>query len=98
MANGDWLSLRTARHTMIDPELLEILCCPETHQGLTLASAQVVEVLNRSIEAGNASNRGGKRVTDRIDGALVRQDGKYAYPIRQKIPVMLMDEALPLSS
>lgn len=81
---------------MIDPELLKILCCPETHQSLTLAEPQLVESLNRQIEAGQLRNRASQPVKEKIDGGLVRADGQFLYAIRQNIPVMLIDEALPL--
>ena len=83
---------------MIDPELLEILCCPETHQGIALADASLVEELNHQIAAGKLQNRGGQPFVEKIDGGLVRADGKYVYPIRQDIPVMLIDEAIPLGA
>jgi uncharacterized protein YbaR (Trm112 family) len=35
-------------------------------------------------------------VTDPVQEALVREDGKYAYPVREDIPIMLVDEAIPL--
>lgn len=79
---------------MIDPELLNLLCCPETRQGLRAAPAAVVEQLNARIASGSLLNRGGKPVRDRIDGGLIRQDGLYLYPIRQDIPVMLVDEGI----
>jgi len=81
---------------MIDAELLKILCCPETHQGLRVAEPAVVEKLNQQITAGGLKNRAGQPVTDKIDGGLLRTDGKFLYPIRQDIPVMLVDEAIPL--
>jgi uncharacterized protein YbaR (Trm112 family) len=31
-----------------------------------------------------------------MNGGLIREDGKYLYPIRKDIPIMLIDEALPL--
>ncbi len=83
---------------MIDSELLEILCCPETHQLLQLASPALVDQLNQQISAGNLRNRGGQPVSEKIDGGLVRADGKFLYPIRQDIPVMLIDEGIPLTS
>ena len=83
---------------MIDPELLKILCCPETHQTLTVADATLVEKLNQQIGAGQLKNRGGKPVQEKMDGGLVRADGKYLYPISQKIPIMLVDEAIPLAA
>ena len=81
---------------MLDPELLNILCCPETHQPLTVASREAVEKLNQKIQAGDARNRAGQPVQDKVDGGLVRQDGKFLYPIRRDIPIMLIDEAIPL--
>lgn len=81
---------------MIDAELLKILCCPETHQDVALADASVLEKLNRQIAAAQVKNRSGQPVSEAIDGGLVRQDGKYLYPIRKNIPIMLIDEAIPL--
>jgi len=81
---------------MIDPKLLEILCCPETKEDVTLADAALVDRMNQSIAMGTVKNRRGHAVTERIDGGLVRKDGKYLYPIREDIPIMLIDEALPL--
>ena len=82
---------------MIDPELLKILCCPETHQSLALAEASVVESLNQQIEAGQLRNRAHQPVKEKIDGGLVRVDGQFLYAIRQDIPIMLIDEAVPLA-
>ncbi len=81
---------------MLDRELLEILCCPETHQDLAEASAEAVAVLNRGIAAGTVVNRAGAPVSQPVAGLLVRQDGRYGYPVRDDIPVMLIDEAVPL--
>lgn len=83
---------------MIDPKLIEILCCPETREDVALADSTLVERVNQAITHGLMKNRRGVAVTERIDGGLVRKDGKYLYPIRQDIPIMLIDEALPLES
>ncbi len=80
-----------------DAGLLEILCCPETHQQLALAAPSTLEQINRQIAGGRLKNRGGHAVTGRIDGGLVRADGKYLYPLRQNIPILLVDEAIPLA-
>lgn len=82
---------------MIDQELLAILVCPETHQPLQVAPAALVERLNTDIAAGRLQNRAGKPVTERLDGGLVRADGRFVYVVRQDIPVMLIDEAVPLA-
>lgn len=85
------------RYTNMDSELLKILCCPETHQELRLAEPALIEKLNRQITTGELRNRAGKPATEKLDGGLVRADGKFLYPIRQKIPVLLVDEAIPLA-
>ena len=87
-----------AEGSMIDQELLDILACPETKEEVRLASDPEVASLNEKIRAGNLVNRGGEKVTELIDGGLVRADGKYLYPIREEIPIMLIDEAIPLST
>lgn len=81
---------------MVDPELLEMLCCPETKEDVALADAALVESLNRSIEAGGLKNRGGEIVKEKMDAGLIRADRKVLYPIREDIPIMLIDEAIPL--
>jgi uncharacterized protein YbaR (Trm112 family) len=83
---------------MIDADLLEILCCPETHQEVRLAEPAIVDKLNHQIAAGALKNRAGQPVPEKIDGGLIRADGKVLYPIRGKIPVMLVDEGIPLAA
>jgi uncharacterized protein YbaR (Trm112 family) len=81
---------------MIDPELLSILCCPATRQALREADAALVESVNRRIVAGELSNAGGTRVSDALEGGLVRADDRLLYPVRQGIPVLLIEEGIPL--
>ena len=82
---------------MIDPELLEILACPENKTPVRLADPDEVEALNARIRAGGVTNRGGELVEE-IDGGLIREDGQFLYAIRDDIPIMLIDEAIPLES
>jgi len=81
---------------MIDKELLDILACPETKEPVHLADQALVDELNARIERGEVSNRGGKQVEKKMDGGLVREDEKYLYRIEDEIPIMLIDEAVPL--
>lgn len=82
---------------MIPNDLLAILCCPETHQGLTEADPALIEQINQKIAAGQLRNRGGQLVQERIGSGLVREDKKWLYPVRQEIPILLIDESLPLT-
>ena len=82
---------------MIDPELLEILACPETKQPVRLAEAELVERLNGAIAERRLTNREGQVVTEPIQAGLVREDGNIVYPVRDDIPVMLVGEGIELS-
>ncbi len=81
---------------MVDQELLDMLCCPETKDDVALAEAGLIEALNIKVEAGQLRNRGGEIVKEKMDSGLIRADKKYLYPIREDIPIMLIDEAIPL--
>ncbi len=81
---------------MVHPELLAILVCPENKTPVKLADDQLVARANGAIEKRALKNRAGAVVDAKIDGGLVREDGAYMYPIRDDIPIMLIDEAIPL--
>ncbi len=81
---------------MVDPELLEILVCPETHQPVRPAEGELLDRLNQAIRSGDVTNRGGDEVTDPVEEGLVREDDKVLYPVREDIPIMLIDEAIEL--
>lgn len=81
---------------MIDKELLDILACPETHQPLALASEDLLASVNAKIAGGGLKNVGGADVTDALEAGLVREDGAIVYPIRDGIPVLLIDEGVPV--
>ena len=80
----------------IDPELLSILACPETHQGLRMASADELSRLNTAISAGKIKNQAGKPVSQAFEAGLMREDSKRIYPIRDGIPVLFIDEGVTL--
>jgi len=72
---------------MIATELLEILRCPETMQRLRVATPSELSSFARG-------TRVGVPVEIALEQGLIREDGKVLYPIRNGIPVMLLEEAL----
>ena len=79
---------------MVDPELLEILVCPETKQQLQQADADLLNRLNLAIQSGQVVNLGGHKLVDRIEEGLIRKDGMVLYVVQEDIPIMLLDEAI----
>jgi len=84
------------RPATIDKDLLAILCCPDTKQDVSLAEAELIKRLNEAVSHGQLKNRANKLVTESLDGGLIRSDRKILYPIREDIPVMLIEEGIPL--
>jgi uncharacterized protein YbaR (Trm112 family) len=68
---------------MVDAALLALLRCPQTQQALTVAPIEMI--------AGRADRDGGV-----LQAALLRADGAVMYPIRDGIPVLLDEAALPV--
>lgn len=81
---------------MLDHALLDILVCPESQQALQLADADLLARLNEAISQGSLSTRGGKIVAAPLTAGLIREDGQLLYPIRDDIPIMLLDEAIEI--
>ena len=82
----------------VDQELLDILVCPETKQPVRQAGSELLDLLNRAIDAGEVETRGGDLVKERIEEGLVREDDGVVYPVRDSIPIMLIDEARRLDN
>jgi uncharacterized protein YbaR (Trm112 family) len=78
----------------IAQDLLAILCCPETKQDIRLLEPNLVEKLNHRIAKGELMTKGGQSVTEKIDGGLLRSDETVVYPIRDQIPIMLIEEGI----
>ena len=92
------LNQRESKRIMIDKELLEILACPEDKTPVRMAEQTIIDQINGRIKKGEIKNRGGEAVENPLDGGLIREDGAFLYPIDDGIPIMLIDEAIPLVS
>lgn len=81
---------------MISDELFALLRCPETHQPLTTAPADVIAQLEAERLAGRLRDRAGNVLSEPVEAGLLRADGALFFPIRGGIPVLLAAEAVAL--
>jgi len=80
----------------VDPQLVEILVCPETRRPVRIASADELARVNAGVRSGTLRTRGGARVERELSEALMRDDGRVLFPVDDGIPSMLIDESIPL--
>jgi uncharacterized protein len=80
----------------MNAELLAILRCPETRQALAVADAALIARLNAQLAAGALRHAAGRQITAQLEAGLVRADGRAFYPMRNGVPMLLVDEAIPL--
>ena len=80
----------------VDPELVEILVCPDTKLNVDLAPAETVEKINLAIKENIVLNVDGQSVNDPLQDGLLREDDKIIYPVRDSIPVMLIGEGIKM--
>jgi uncharacterized protein YbaR (Trm112 family) len=81
---------------MIRSELLKILVCPENHEPLAVASSDLMARVNGAIGRGQLRTRGNRTLEKPLAGGLVRADLAVLYPIVDEIPMLLIDEGIPL--
>ena len=79
---------------MIDKELLDILCCPETKVPVEVLSEDKLKALNEKIAAGEVTTIDGRKVNEPLDAGLITEDGRTIYRIDDDIPIMLIDEGI----
>jgi uncharacterized protein YbaR (Trm112 family) len=81
----------------LDRAVVDILCCPLTHMPLELLAPDRLARLNECIAAGTVKNESKQLVSESLESALVTRDGKLAYPVRDGIPVLLIDQGIALA-
>ena len=80
----------------VSVELLALLRCPETMQTLAIASPEQLAQVDAARVAGTLRDRAGNAVVEPISEGLVRADGRLLFPIRDGVPRLLLEEAVPL--
>lgn len=81
----------------MDRRLLDIVCCPVTRSSLELLPERELAILNERIAAHRVRNREDIVVTEPLTEALVTRSGKLVYPVRDGVPVLLEEQAMPLA-
>ena len=81
---------------MISKEFIDILVCPETKQKLRLLGEDELAVIAKEIDDGKLVDREGELIKEEIDQALLREDGVYAYVVRNDIPIMLVEKSFKM--
>ena len=79
---------------MIDKELLDILCCPETKVAVEVLSEDKLKTLNEKIAQGEVKTIDGRKVDASLEAGLITEDGRTIYRIDDDIPIMLIDEGI----
>ena len=80
----------------MDRTLLDILCCPVTRTSLERLPERELALLNERIAVQRIRNREDMVVAEPLAEALVTRTGKLVYPVRDGVPVLLEDQAMPL--
>ncbi len=80
----------------LEPFLLDLLACPEKKTPLRVADAGLVDKLNAAVDKGKLRDRGGRVLGQRLQGALVREDGEIAYPVFDDMPWLVVDAGIEL--
>lgn len=83
----------------LDPDLIDLLACPETKKALVMADEELVQKVNQAIASRQLRNKDQKIVEDAIDAGLLRvDDTDHMYPVREGIPILLVEELLLIKS
>lgn len=80
----------------MEKRLLNILRCPVTHKGLSVARRETLSRLNNAIQSGGVRNQDGTVLGEQLSDALITDDSKLMYPIADGIPVLLEGESISL--
>ena len=74
--------------------LLDILCCPVSHEPLLPLSRAKLKTLNDAIESGGIESVDHEPITETLSDALITRNHKVVYPIAEGIPVLLAERGI----
>jgi len=80
----------------IQHDALPPLACPMTKLPLAECSAEFLGDINKRLVEGTVRIGSGESLGTPLERALLRSDGKVAYPVVRGIPLLLPDSALYL--
>ncbi len=78
----------------IPDHLLDILCCPVSHEPLLPLSRDRLKRINQAIDAGELLYVDHERVDKPLQAALITRDHKVIYAIEDGIPVLLPERGI----
>lgn len=82
----------------LSQDFVNMLCCPVSRQQLVEADSEMVMALNIMQAKGLLQFCNGQPVPYALTSALVRSDQEILYPVRDGIPVLMVDEGIFVSS
>lgn len=65
----------------MDEKLLDIVCCPVSHQPLHKMNSAQIDAVNGHIAAGDATRVDGSPMTQTLRAGLVTRDGSRGYAV-----------------
>ena len=73
---------------------LPAFVCPTTHQPLRAADDALLAKLESRRRAGELRNESGDAIEDPVVAGLVREDDVLLYPVRDGVPILLVEESI----
>ncbi len=74
--------------------LLDILCCPVSHEPLLPLSRDKLKKLTQANPAGGIERVDHEAVSEPLSAALITRNQKVVYPIEDGIPVLLAERGI----
>jgi uncharacterized protein YbaR (Trm112 family) len=80
----------------MDPNLLNIICCPVTREKFSTATPKQLALINAEIANNTLTKLDGSIAENPQSKALINATKTLLYPIEEDIPILLENEAIEL--